>query len=129
MTTTYSITKTLYYNHCTYSCLIIFIPDAQVMCKYFEEVAVEIDSNKEEGTVLDVLRPVLDEVKVKFQKEASLGQGTIYVYADLVLFFTSKPCLAEVGTLWHSNLTDSTLYNANLFQHQKCPTVANAICF
>ena len=67
------------------------------MVKFFEEVATEIDNNKDEGSVLDCFRPVLDKLQATFQKDLTLGHGAIFVNMATLAFFTRTPCLAEVS--------------------------------
>ena len=66
------------------------------MLEFFELTAQEIDKDKDEGTVAEVFKPVLDSVKEKVQK-FSLGHGVVYTYLELLHFFTRKECLAKVS--------------------------------
>ena len=78
-----------------FPCLFVF-SDVDIVVEYFEFVATEIASNREEGSVLEAFRPALDHV-VEQLSHASLSHSRLLVFADLVIFFTRNIHLAEVG--------------------------------
>jgi hypothetical protein len=59
--------------------------------------AIAEDREEDPASLGLILRPVLDAVKRDIQKDASLGNPRLFAAADMLLFFTRKPCLGEVG--------------------------------
>ena len=68
------------------------------MIEFFELVAMEIDENKDEGSLLECFRSVLDVIKGKFTQDFSLDTPLMFSYIDVVIFFTRKACLAQVSS-------------------------------
>lgn len=84
--------------YCTVSiCAAMFVltTEREVVINYFELVANEINCNKDDGDIRDVLRPALDNIRQRL-KDLSLSRSDLMPLADLVIFFTRTCCLAEV---------------------------------
>ena len=71
------------------------LSDVDVVVEYFEFVATEIASNKDEGSVLEAFRPALDHIHEQLS-HITLSHSGLLVFADLVVFFTANVHLAEV---------------------------------
>jgi hypothetical protein len=69
--------------------------EREVVLNYFELVANEINSNKDDGDIHIVLKPALDNIRQQL-KDLSLSRSDLLSLADLVIFFTRTSCLAEV---------------------------------
>jgi len=72
--------------------------DVDIVVEYFEFVATEIASNKDEGSVIDAFRPALDHVCEQLT-HITLSHSRLLSFADLVVFFTRNVHLAEVGCI------------------------------
>ena len=59
--------------------------------------AVADDKDEDPTSLNQIYKPVLDTVKRDIQKDASLGNPDLFGFAEMLLFFTRKPCLGEVG--------------------------------
>ena len=71
--------------------------DMDIIMEYFEFVATEVASNKDEGSVLEAFRPALDHILEQLS-HASLSHSRLLVFADLIIFFTRNVHLAQVGS-------------------------------
>jgi len=79
--------------------------DVDVVLEYFEFIATEIASNRDEGSVLDAFRPALDHVHEQLS-HITLSHSRLLTFADFIVFFTRNVHLAEVGLalLWVAKL-------------------------
>lgn len=68
------------------------------MVEFFEKVAVEIDENREDGTLLEALKPVFNLIKAKIDEGSSFGinNTAAFQHMGILYFFTRKKCMAEV---------------------------------
>jgi len=66
-----------------------------IVTEYFEFVATEIASNKDEGSVLDAFRPALDRLYEQLSR-ISLSESQLLTSADHIIFFTRNTHLAQV---------------------------------
>lgn len=76
------------------------------MLEFFDQVVTGIHQNKEDGSLCDVFKPVLDSVKTNMTNDSSLINPSVIKTIDFMSFFTRNPALAEVfcfsQTLAHS---------------------------
>ena len=68
----------------------------EYMVEYLELVAEAIDMNRDEGSLLDAYRGILDAVRQRLEA-LTLGDMETVPYVDIVILFTRKPCLAMVN--------------------------------
>jgi len=70
--------------------------DVDIVVEYFEFVATEIASNKDEGSVISAFRPALDHISEQLT-HITLSHSRLLSFADLIVFFTRNVHLAEVS--------------------------------
>ncbi|XP_013398421.1 ubiquitin conjugation factor E4 A [Lingula anatina] len=70
--------------------------DSEIMMEFLELVASEIDSHQEDGSLAQILRPVLDQVTTTFHKELGLNNPRTFDFVEFVLFMTRTECLGKV---------------------------------
>ena len=63
---------------------------------FFESVTLAMDADREEGSVLEGWRPILDAMTAAVRTESSLSSATLFHYADVIMLFTRQAVLAEV---------------------------------
>ena len=68
------------------------------MQEFLKAVFDAFDKESEDADVINIIRPVLDDLKIRLSKLVkSVSSSEIYSYIDLLLFFSQKASLAEVG--------------------------------
>ena len=67
--------------------------------EFFLSVTEEIHANRDEGTLMDILRPVLDSIRTRFT-ELKLGDRDVFTYLSMAAFFTKSQALSEVRLQW-----------------------------
>ena len=73
-----------------------FFTGSNVFLKeFFTKVSVEIDKNKDDGTLSQVFKPVLDLIAASC-KDFSIMHTEVNRYIDLLMFFTQTEPLAKV---------------------------------
>ena len=74
------------------------LSDVDIIVEYFEFVATEITSNKDEGSVLEAFRRALDHVREQLS-HVTLSHSRLFIFADFIIFFTRNVHLAEVCSI------------------------------
>ena len=76
--------------------IICFLTDSNTYVKeFFVKVSSEIDKNKDDGTLSEVFRPVLDLIAAEC-RNFSIMHTEVNRYINLLLFFTQTESLAQV---------------------------------
>ena len=65
------------------------------MKEFFLKVSIEIDKNKEDGTLSDVFRPALDLIAAEC-RNFTIMHTEVNRYINLLMFFTKTESLARV---------------------------------
>ena len=67
-----------------------------VMVEFFDKVVEEIDMNKEDGSLSDIFKPVLESLKNNLMKDTSLINPNVIRNIEFMMFFTRNPEMAKV---------------------------------
>ena len=70
------------------------------MVEFFDKVVEEIDMNKEDGSLSDIFKPVLESLKNNLMKDTSLINPDVIRNIDFMMFFTRNPEMAKVDILY-----------------------------
>ncbi|KAI0207125.1 Ubiquitin conjugation factor E4 A [Lamellibrachia satsuma] len=75
----------------------IFTDSPDIATDFFRQVAEAVDREKEEETLFDCFRPILDSLKASVKEDRSLSRSSsVFQCLDIVLFFAQHNLLAEV---------------------------------
>lgn len=95
----------------------IFTDSPEIATDFFSKVAVAIDGEREEGTVLECFRPIFDSLKVSVNDDLSLSRSSnVFQCLDILLFFAQHSLLAEALIRYNEPAARSTgrAYEATL---------------
>ncbi|XP_076074488.1 ubiquitin conjugation factor E4 A-like isoform X2 [Mytilus galloprovincialis] len=67
-----------------------------IMVEFFDRVVEEIDKSKEDGSLNDVFKPVLESLKNNMMKDSTLMNPNVLKNIDFMVFFTRHPEMAKV---------------------------------
>jgi hypothetical protein len=69
------------------------------MRDFLKSVFLEVDAHKEDGLVMDIMRPILTDLKHKITKEPTIFHHELHNIINTIEFFAGCkiPCLSEAS--------------------------------